>query len=70
MTKVKKKKLTEEKTSPNEAKQILYKGELRDFVILMMNEFLTIEQGNRLTVNNYNTFINNILKAFQSHEIK
>ena len=46
----------------------MYEDKLRDVVIQILNEFFAVEQGNRVTINNFTTFTNNILGALKANE--
>jgi hypothetical protein len=45
----------------------MYKEEIKDIILQLANNFFVIEQNNRLTVNNFTTFINNLVKAFEEN---
>jgi hypothetical protein len=45
----------------------MYKDEIRDALLQTLQAFFQIEQGNRITINNFTTLINNIIKAFEEN---
>ena len=46
----------------------MYKDETQSAIIQVMERFFAVEQGNRMTVNNFSTFLNNVLAIFKANE--
>lgn len=46
----------------------MYKDETQSAIVQVMERFFTVEQGNRVTANNFATFLNNVVGVFKANE--